>query len=453
MRILLWHGYLLTGSGSNIYTANVAREWRDAGHDVVVMCQDKTAAALPFVDDAFDLDVSVAPVAARAGSCRVARPFIDSLLPVYVYDDYEGFEVKRFVELTEDELERYTTLNVDAMIQVIRSFEPHAIITGHEVMGPYIALRACDRTKTRYIAKLHGSALEYAVKRQERYQRFAVEGLGGATRVVGGSAYMVREAASVIPGWEQCGAVVNPGCDVDLFRPPSEPRVDPPIVSFVGKMIAAKGVHNLVAALGLVERRDMRVVLVGYGGFETRLRNLVASLMSRDLSAVEEIARTGEHGPLVHLQRFIDEGGIDEGYLDRIAALDVDFTGRLEHGPLSRLLPTIDVLVVPSVVPEAFGMVAAEAAACGVLPIVPDHSGIAEAGAAIEEAIGAPGLLTFRASDPIRSIAAAIDRVLLIPREEREEMGRVAAALARERWSWSRVAESLLGHAVARSDD
>lgn len=95
-------------------------------------------------------------------------------------------------------------------------------------------------------------------------------------------------------------------------------------------------------------------------------------------------------------------------------------------------------------------MVAAEAAACGVLPIVPDHSGISEAGAAVEEAIGVPGLLTFAAADPIRSLAEAIDRVLAIPRLEREKMGLAAARLARERWSWSHVADRLLGLASRR---
>src|SRR5687768_9464677 len=102
VRILLWHGYLLTGSGSNVYTANVGREWRAAGHDVVIMCQDLHAEDLPFVDEAFDLSVGEVSIPERYGTCRVARPFIDALLPVYVYDDYEGFDVKLFVDLTDD---------------------------------------------------------------------------------------------------------------------------------------------------------------------------------------------------------------------------------------------------------------------------------------------------------------------------------------------------------------
>ena len=40
MRILLWHGYLLGGTGSNVYTRALAREWSRTGHDVVVLCQE-----------------------------------------------------------------------------------------------------------------------------------------------------------------------------------------------------------------------------------------------------------------------------------------------------------------------------------------------------------------------------------------------------------------------------
>jgi glycosyltransferase involved in cell wall biosynthesis len=109
----------------------------------------------------------------------------------------------------------------------------------------------------------------------------------------------------------------------------------------------------------------------------------------------------------------------------------------------------MNVLVVPSVMPEAFGMVAAEAAACGVLPVVPDHSGIGEAGKAIEEAIGAPGLLTYDAADPIHGIAEAIGRVLGLPAQERARMEKAAANLARARWSWEHVARELAAVAAA----
>jgi glycosyltransferase involved in cell wall biosynthesis len=448
MRILLWHGYLLTGSGSNVYTANIAREWRAAGHDVVVMCQEPRARDLPYVDASGDFardNRTIEPVPTGAaparGRCTVLRPWIGSVLPVYVYDEYEGFTAKRFVDLTDAELDDYTKRNVEALVSAIQHHRPDAIVTGHEVMGPYIAREACARTGTTYVAKLHGSALEYAVKLQDRYREYAIAGLSAAAVVVGGSNYMVNEAASVTPGWLDHAAVVNPGCDVELFRPAERQRPDVPLVGYVGKLIASKGVHHLLAALPLVAG-ELRAVIVGYGGFADGLRALWSALHEGDAARAKDVARTGEHGPLDGLVAFLDSP--PEGYYERAATIDVDFPGRLEHGPLSRALPQFDVLAVPSVLAEAFGMVAAEAAACGVLPVVPGHSGIGEAGATIEERLGRPGFLTFDPRDPVRSCARAIERVLDVDFDERVALGRRACELAHERWAWTEVARRLL---------
>lgn len=450
MKILLWHGYLMSGSGSNVYTLNVAAAWRRQGHDVLVLCQQKRAAGFDVVDvegdlssDNLEVDIEPTGVPGGPGRCTVLRPDIGGLLPVYVYDDYEGFIVKRFIDLDDAELERYTTRNVTAMVTALERFQPDAVITGHEVMGPYIARLACERTGHSYIAKLHGSALEYAVKLQDRYLHYATEGLGGAKRVVAGSRYMLAEAGSVIPGWANRTTVVNPGVDVELFSP-AVGKQPGTTVAFVGKLIAEKGAHNLLAALAETNTAGLRVVIVGYGGDDEAIRDLWAALASADLRAAERIAAKLKHSDA--LSRWL--ANVSKERLARCASIPVAFTGRLEHGPLSEVLPGFDVLVVPSIVPEAFGMVAAEAAACGVLPIVPKHSGIAEAAEAIEERLDVPGLLSYDPGRPIEGIAAGIDRVLSLDPARRTEMGARASALARERWSWEHVATRLLEAAV-----
>jgi len=451
----LWHGYLLSGSGSNIYTAHLARSWRRAGHDVLLMCQERDLAALEFVDEygEFAPDNAgweVRPTGATpgAGRVRLVRPSIGGLLPVYVYDDYEGFVVKRFVDLTDEELDAYTAANVRALTAALEAHDPDAVITGHEVMGPYVAREACARTGHEYLAKLHGSALEYAVKQQERYLRYAADGLGGAKVVTGGSRYMVAEASALIPSVAARAVVVNPGCDVDLFVPRKVDASSPPTIGFVGKFIAAKGVHHLLAALGLIDVPGLRVVVVGYGGFEDELRALWSALHAGDEGTVRQIATEGDGRPLDRLVEWLESGAAADAYWARTSQISVEFTGRLDHGPLSQVLPDFNALVVPSIVPEAFGMVGAEAAASGVLPIVPNHSGIQEVGSAVEDALSEPGLLTFDADDPIPGIAAAVERVLTIPAGRRAEMGRTAAALARSRWSWDAVAERLLSLAA-----
>jgi glycosyltransferase involved in cell wall biosynthesis len=441
----------MSGTGSNIYTTNVARSWKASGHDVVVMCQEPHPERFDFVDtftsfgprnevpDEWD------PEAAAGGRCRVARPYIWGLLPVYVFDAYEGTEVKTFVDLTDDELTRYTDANIDAMAAMVERFRPDAIITGHEVMGPYIARATCERTATSYVAKLHGSALEYAVKLQERYRYFASEGLDAARYVIGGSRYMVDAASAVLPGWESKARVVNPGCDVELFHPLDQPRSSPSRVGYVGKLIASKGVDHLLAALPLIDG-DFEVVIVGFGGDDEQLRSLWTAVHDQDRPEAVAIASRGDLGAHTSLRGFLERQ--PRSYFERAAAIDVDWRGRLDHGPLSKVLPTFDVLVAPSVVPEAFGMVAAEAAACGVLPVVPGHSGIGEAGATLESALGLEGALVFDPADSIGGIAASVTRVLALPSEERTEKGALAAAVARELWSWEVVAAKLLALAA-----
>lgn len=454
MRILLWHGYLLSGSGSNLYTQNVARVWRDEGHDVLILCQEREAARFSFVDEQGDFtgdngSFRTMPTrhVASSGRCRLVRPAIGEVLPVYVYDEYEGFAAKRFVDLTDEELAHYTATNVDALATAIAEHRPHAVITGHEVMGPFIAREACRRTEHTYVAKLHGSALEYAVKEQTRYRDYAHAGLNGARVVVGGSRYMVAEASAIVPGWEDRAVVVNPGCDIELFRPQSQAGDRRPVLGYVGKLIPSKGVHHLLAALGLTSVPGMRVVMVGYGGFETPLLRLWDALHRGDAAGAQAIARADDVA-LEPLRAFIDAHREDDGYFARTAEIELDFKGRLDHEELAALLPGFDVLVVPSVLAEAFGMVAAEAAACGVLPIVPGHSGIGEVGAALEEALGRPGLLTFDPVRPIEDLAATIDRLFAVPAPKRRAMGAVAASLARTRWSWERVAGRLLAVAA-----
>ena len=43
MRVLVFHGYLLHGTGSNIYNASLARALAALGHEVHLLCQDREA--------------------------------------------------------------------------------------------------------------------------------------------------------------------------------------------------------------------------------------------------------------------------------------------------------------------------------------------------------------------------------------------------------------------------
>ncbi len=448
MRILFWHGYLLGGTGSNIYTTNVAKVWRDQGHDVLLMCQDRNAATHSFVDavgefssDNRSFSVNETGKPGAAGSVTVVRPDLAGLLPVYVYDEYAGFTVKTFLDLTEAELASYVDRNVVALATAIEQYRPDAIFVGHEIMGPAIALRACAATNTQYVALAHGSPLVFTIGMQARYAEHAREGLNGAAAVVAPSAATMRTMQAMAGPISTQLRIVNPGADVDLFIPKVREDQAAPTVGFVGKFIAYKGPQNLLAALGLTQTPDLRAQLVGFGGFEAGLHQLDAALNLGDVETVATLAKEGDGtAPLNQLASFIEQGHWNGITSKRYRQVDVGWLGRQEHDQLSVTLPNWDVLAVPTIGDEAFGMVAAEAAAAGVLPIVPAHSGIMEVGLAVESALDTPTLFTYDPSYPIEGMARCIDSIFALPEQQRREMRETVVRLARERWSWQAVA-------------
>ena len=131
--------------------------------------------------------------------------------------------------------------------------------------------------------------------------------------------------------------------------------------------------------------------------------------------------------------------------LELIAPPGTLFTGPLEHRHLVHLLPLADVTVVPSIFPEAFGMVAAEAAAAGSLPLVARHSGLAEIAEGLEAAypVEHRHLVSFATGDAA-DLAAKLDELLTLSSETRAELAAAARSTAVQLWSWTSIAARLL---------
>ena len=469
MRILIFHGYLLRGTGSNIYNANLARTLAGLGHEVHLLCQDRS----------WDAPEGV----------TVHVPDIGRVLPVYVADEYEGFDAVPFPELTDDELGHYLDANVEAVRGVPT---PDVALANHLVMGPVILARALDG-KAPYAVKIHGSALEYTVKpNPERFLPYAIEGIRAANGVLVGSEHTAGslfEALSDEPSLPRRTRLGPPGVDVHEFRP-REPRLDElaarpaggwgaeagaaealrviepsrdRLVSYVGKLIVSKGVDLLLAAWPLVVDQvpDARLVVVGFGTYREALERFVEALRGADVEALKEIAARGrelEGGPpgeLRFLREFLD--GVDERWLRAApeAAERIHFTGRLEHDDLPMLLPACEAQVMPSTFPESFGMVAAEAAACGVLPLSANHSGMAEVTATLRPALPEHlrPLMSFDVGPgAVGEIAEKLVAWLTLDPSERDAARTALAAETARRYSWESVAQGVIA-AAAETDN
>ena len=454
MRVLLFHGYMLRGTGSNIYTANLARALAALGYEVHLLCQDRQV---------------------RIEGVEIHNPDIHGLLPVYVKDPYEGFEVKTFSELTDEELDRYIEANVAAVREVATAaggFD--AALAGHLVMGPAILARADIGS---FAAKIHGSALEYTVKPDPRFLPYAEEGMRAAGGVLVGSRHTAEslwDALPDVPGLREKTRLGPPGVDTEAFRPrvlsrgggpgSAPPAEEGPRVVFVGKLIVSKGVDLLIAAWPLVRRRnpEAKLQIAGYGEYEAGLRRLLAALDRGDLVDAQGVAKLGrglEGGveePLPILSAFLADS--PAGYLEAARGIGsaIEFIGRLEHDEVAELLPGAEALVMPSTFPEAFGMVAAEAAACGVLPVSAGHSGMLEVSRELAAALpeGTGELVSFPvAVGAVEAIAERLNRWLEPPEDERAAVREALVATARRLWSWEGVARGVLAAAAGRLDE
>jgi glycosyltransferase involved in cell wall biosynthesis len=416
MKILLWHGYLLAGTGSNIYTRSLARAWSHLGHEVVVFCQEPHP-------ERYDL-----------GGARVVRPEIGPILPVFVVDRYEDLEARRVQDLSWAERRRF----VDANAAALRKHLPADVVfTNHVILGGPVGAAA----GVPYLLKAHGSELEFSLRGNDELCAWARDSLVTARAIFAGTEHVRRSLEEVLGPGDYMGRVriVPPGVDVEEFRPqtravalagllaecerdlPNPPEAfdqrrpdegnaerlraflsgDEPTILFVGRISREKGADVLVEALRHLET-PARTVLVGWGELREEL---------------EEAAR----------------------------GMRILFTGALEHRHLVHLFALADVAVTPSTFPEAFGMVAAEAAACGAPPLVARHSGLAEIAEGLEAEY--PEHLRHLAAfenGNVEELAAKLDELLRLPGPDREQLSVTARRCATGRWSWEHVAALIL---------
>jgi glycosyltransferase involved in cell wall biosynthesis len=478
MRILVFHGYLLRGTGSNIYNASLVRALAHLGHEVHLLCQDDQAEVPQGV--------------------TVHLPDIGRVLPVYVADRYEGFDAVPYPELGDDALRHY----LDANVAAVRSVPtPDVALANHLVMSPVILARGLEG-RAPYAVKIHGSALEYTVRpHRRRFLPYALEGLRPAAGVLVGSRHTAESLWEVLadePSLPERTRLGPPGVDVHSFqpRPPEEaaagltrlgekldsgevaawggepgaadalrelhPRRDR-IVSYVGKLIVSKGVDLLLAAWPLVVARvpEARLVIVGFGTYRDALGRFVDALGRADLASLRDIAARGrelEGGPpgeLKYLRAFLDRVGDDWVRAAPAAAARVHFTGALPHDDLPGLLPACEAQVMPSTFPEAFGMVAAEAAACGALPLSAGHSGMAEVTATLAPAVpeDVRPLLSFQVGPrAVDDIAEKLVAWLTLDPAERDGVRSALAREAARHYSWESVAEGVIAAAQGRLD-
>lgn len=431
--ILFLHGYLLGGSGSNLWTRHIVENLGKLGLEVVLGCQEPHPEAFPFIRQVSRIDRQGAVHQSQLnplGTVDMIKAELGELLPVYVRDQYEEFkQVVPFTELGDTEIAHYVETNLRALRVFCKKRRPSHIIANHTIMISEVARQLAAELSIPYSVVPHGSALEYAVVKDDRLKQAARTVLAECSRIflvapeigerlgryfpglslpsklhvlavgVDTGQFALSEPAergNLLTALAQTTGKLPPGRPLTVersleqqvasgftdpkWRTPNYPEKypdqglsweawdkDAPTAIFVGRLLPAKGIHCLIEAWARVLKTtpDAQLIVVGHGPYRETAQALALTQGAKARQTLWEL-EAGPYFPPV-------QGGEDFPS----TGSRIRFTGFLNHEALASLLPCADVAVVPSLVPEAGPMVLLEAAACGCFPMGVDQGGMA----------------------------------------------------------------------------
>ena len=235
--LCILHGWLLEGSGSNLWTRSVVRSLCRMGETVHLVCQENHPERYDFIAGAgvHRRDGSYAAKLSRdtpyPGKCFLHQPELDGTLPVFVWDKYEEYSrVVPMVDLPTAEIDAYIARNVAVVSGLVSDEGITVIHANHAVLMPTVAQRVAQTSGTPYTVMPHGSDIEYAVKKDERFLRYASAAFGQARRifVIGDEMRgRVLKVFSGVPGLESKLSDLHLGVDTSDFEPiPREARTE-----------------------------------------------------------------------------------------------------------------------------------------------------------------------------------------------------------------------------------
>lgn len=227
---------------------------------------------------------------------------------------------------------------------------------------------------------------------------------------------------------------IGNGVDITRFRPDSDrPRPGRPCrLLFVGRISPDKGVHVLMRAFDAVarERPDLELTLIGKPGM---MPMDVLSVVLKEDAALEEVRDFYGRSTLAWLSKEVL--GQRSSYLKQVKMLlssptadRAHFRGTVSLPELQRLYQEADLLILPSIWQESYGLPVAEAMASGVPVLATRSGGVPEL---VED--GVSGRLVPRFD--VDALTGALREMLADP-DRLRAMGRAARIRAEQLLTW-----------------
>ena len=236
-----------------------------------------------------------------------------------------------------------------------------------------------------------------------------------------------------------------------------------PVIFFIGKYLWTKGIQLLLLAAPIILAKKPRAqfLFTGFGPFREQAEYIIQCLAAGNLQTLlddKECLVDDWGNPLPYfkenltslwpvLERALPEVG------DRLLK-NTSFTGIMSHEEIKHILPAVDVLVAPSVFPESFGMVAVEAMACGIFPVLTYQSSFKEISDICLRKGEAYGLHMDKVQLDSSASQAIANNILAVldfssPSSNttyQTELGSALRSIVEQNYSWQAVADHYLRH-------
>ena len=430
LRIGVLHPYQLGTSGSGVYLSRLVDQLVALGHHVTVLSHDEEIT-----------DSRGGPV--RRVSLRSAGTPV-----AYSRADEPGQPL--FVELSDAALDQYLRGTADLVEQAVGEHGIQVLHVNSEVPMSYVGAEVSRRCGTPYVVVGHGSTLEYVARADVRFAELCRTGFANAASVVALNDDVRRRMLAVSPDLSPRLIHIPPGVDCSLFEPADaeERQIAAPVVTYVGRLSVEKGVFHLVGTLDQLAEKwpGVRVRVVGDGVGRALLERMHAALVAGDAAEATRAARSAaDPGQEPWIDALVHHWTRRSG---RGSWPPVEFVGYLPPAGVAREVARADVVVVPSLVHEAFPLIVLEALAAGTPAVCADHGGLSAVLREVAPALGELGELMrvpMTDGDITQSLQEVVARLLgwLEEGGRRDAVRRTCRELAASQYDWPRVAKRL----------